>query len=83
MAKARKVVGDQNSAELDELRRQFNNLLVIIEKTATFATLQTAIANGVEAVTTKKEIVGVKPTPLHPRRPKNDTLIVLDSGSDF
>jgi hypothetical protein len=34
MARARKVVSDQNSQEFDELRRQFNNLLLILERFA-------------------------------------------------
>lgn len=32
MAKARVVVGDQNSAELDALKRSFNSLLVVLER---------------------------------------------------
>lgn len=32
--KARKVVGDQNSAEFDELRRNFNALLLILQNIA-------------------------------------------------
>lgn len=35
MARARKVVSDQNSQEFDELRRQFNNLLAILQQYAT------------------------------------------------
>ena len=31
MAKVRKVVGDQNSAEFDTLRRNFNTLLLMLE----------------------------------------------------
>jgi hypothetical protein len=32
MAKARPVVSDSSSAEIDELRRQFNNLLILLER---------------------------------------------------
>ena len=35
MARARKVVADQSSAEFSELQRQFNNLLLILERIAT------------------------------------------------
>lgn len=85
MAKARPVVSDNSSGEVDELRRQFNNLLVIIENTATYAALQTAVADGVEAVTTNKEINGVKPGPTHPRRPRvsNDNRVTMDSNSNY
>lgn len=82
MAKARQVVSDNASGEVDELRRQFNNLLVIIEGTSTFATLQTAITDGVDTVS-GNEINGVKPTPTHPRRPKKNTTVTLDASSDF
>jgi hypothetical protein len=34
MARARSVVSDQNSQEFDELRRQFNNLLLILQRIA-------------------------------------------------
>lgn len=80
MARARKVVSDQNSQEFDELRRQFNNLLAIIEAVSVFADLQTAITDGVEA-TTGREINGVRPTPTHPRRPR--VLDTEDLGTDY
>jgi hypothetical protein len=35
MAKGRKVVADQNSAELDQLRRAVNGLLVVLENIST------------------------------------------------
>lgn len=38
MAKARKVVGDINSAELDHLKRQFNTLLLMLETAAASVT---------------------------------------------
>jgi hypothetical protein len=34
MAKARIVVGDQNSAEFDALKRSFNSLLIVLENIA-------------------------------------------------
>jgi hypothetical protein len=80
MAKARRVVADQGSAELDELRRQFNNLLVVIENTSDLTSLKAAIvAGGEDGV----ELNGVKPTPVHPRRPRDGTLVALDASSDF
>lgn len=41
MAKARVVVGDTNSAEIDALKRSFNSLLVVLER----------VCNEVEATT--------------------------------
>ena len=81
MARARKVVSDQNSQEFDELRRQFNNLLAIIEGAATLAAVQTAITAGVDTVVTGREINGVRPTPTHPRRPR--VLETEDLGTDY
>lgn len=77
MAKARRVVADTGSAELDELRRQFNKLLVLLEDTTAtdISTVQDAITAGT--------VTGVKPTPLHPQRPKDSTLVDLDASSDF
>lgn len=80
MARARKVVADQNSQELDELRRQFNNLLAIIENAADLAAVQTAIADGVDSAETGREINGVRPTPTHPRRPRNLDTEALGEG---
>lgn len=34
MPRALKLVGDQHSAEFDELRRQFNNLLIVLHNIA-------------------------------------------------
>jgi hypothetical protein len=82
MARARKVVSDQNSQELDELRRQFNNLLLVLEGTTSFATLQTAIVAGNDTVT-GVDINGVRPTPLHPRRPRNLDTENMNSSSDY
>lgn len=45
MAKARKVVGDINSAELDHLKRQFNTLLLMIETAATSLTAGASAAD--------------------------------------
>jgi len=81
MARARKVVSDQNSQEFDELRRQFNNLLAIMEATTDFSTLQTAITAGVDAADTGRELNGVRPTPTHPRRPRN--LETEELGTDY
>ena len=77
MAKARRVVADTGSAELDELRRQFNKLLVLLENTTAtdITTVQDAITNG--------DVNGVKPTPTHPQRPRDATLVDLDASSDF
>ena len=74
MAKARRVVADTGSEELAELRRQFNQLLLLLESDGT-ANVQAAIAAGT--------VTGVKPTPVHPRRPQNAALADLDSTSDF
>jgi hypothetical protein len=61
MAKARVVVGDQNSAEFDALKRSFNSLLVVLEQIATevdattltaiqgFTALKTALSTGVDS----------------------------------
>ena len=75
MAKARRVVADTGSAELDELRRQFNQLLVLIENALDLGAVQDAIAAGT--------VNGVKPTPTHPRRPQDGTLVDLNAASDF
>ena len=81
MARARKVVSDMSSAEFDELRRQFNNLLEIIENAADLSELQATIAAGVDANNTGREINGVRPTPTHPRRARN--LDTEAMGSDY
>jgi hypothetical protein len=48
MAKARIVIGDQNSAELDALKRSFNSLLVVLEQIAIeeAATTTTAVQSA-------------------------------------
>jgi len=81
MARARRVVSDMNSQEFDELRRQFNNLLAIIEAAADLTALKLAITNGVDAAATGREINGVRPTPTHPRRPRNQDTEPL--GTDY
>jgi hypothetical protein len=81
MARARKVVSDQNSQEFDELRRQFNNLLAILEVAADLGAIQTAIAAGVDTAATGREINGVRPTPTHPRRPR--VLETEELGTDY
>lgn len=61
MAKARVVIGDQNSAEFDELRRSFNSLLIVLQNICAeveattltaeegFEALGAALAAGVDA----------------------------------
>jgi hypothetical protein len=61
MAKARVVVGDQNSAEFDALKRSYNSLLLILENIASevvgsaltpaegFAALLAALNTGVDS----------------------------------
>lgn len=61
MAKARVVIGDQNSAEFDELRRSYNSLLLVLENIASqvsdstltaeegFTALAAALRTGVDA----------------------------------
>lgn len=61
MAKARHVIGDQNSAEFDALRRSFNSLLLVLEQLATevdastitttqvWTVLKAAINSGVDS----------------------------------
>ena len=95
MAKARKVVADQNSEELDQLRRTVHSLMIILENVGTNlaaaidpadvgTALEAAIATGVDSdtsggyVPTGIEIVGVDPTPKHPRRPKGGKIVDLD-----
>lgn len=80
MARARKVVSDMSSQEFDELRRQFNNLLAIIEAAATLAEIQTAVTDGVDA-NTGRELNGVRPTPTHPRRAR--VLETEELGTDY
>jgi len=98
MARARKVVSDMNSQEFDELRRQFNNLVAILERFAAeeaattttavqaAAGLAAALTTGVDSdvsphVGTGREINGVRPTPTHPRRPRNQDTEEL--GTDY
>jgi hypothetical protein len=75
MARAKRVVADVGSAELDELRRQFNNLLVLLETAADLGAIQTALTAGT--------VTGVQPTPLHPTRPSDGSTVVLNAASDF
>lgn len=100
MAKARPTVSDMSSQEFDELRRQFNNLLVILERnareeadtTTSNVTAAEALASALETgldgdttnhVGTNKELNGVKPTPLHPRRARDQRTVNMDDSSDF
>jgi len=94
MARARKVVSDVSSQEFDELRRQFNNLLLILERNArdeadatttavqAAEALATAIETGTDA-DTGREINGVRPTPTHPRRARNQSTEEMDGSSDY
>tara|TARA_R100001244_G_scaffold53662_1_gene46564 strand:- start:6788 stop:7093 length:306 start_codon:yes stop_codon:yes gene_type:complete len=89
MAKARLIVADQHSAELDQIRRTMNALLLMIEGAEASLTAGAdaedvlnawadGIAVGVDSnpaaianvVATNVELVGTKPTPLHPRHPR-------------
>ena len=89
MAKARLVVADQHSAELDQIRRTVNAILLMIEGAeasltagASAENVLNAWADGVgvgvdsnpsgisNVVATNVELVGIKPTPLHPRHPR-------------
>lgn len=70
MAKARLVVGDQNSAELDALRRSFNSMIVVLENISAevtagtltaeqgFEALGAALRNGVDGSGTPAPHVG-------------------------
>lgn len=94
MARARKVVSDQSSQEFDELRRQFNNLLLVLERNArdeadatttavqAAEALATALETGADA-DTGREINGVRPTPTHPRRARNQSTEEMGTGSDY
>lgn len=51
MAKARRVVGDQNSAELDALKRSYNSLLIMLERVCEEVVATTLTpAEGFEAI---------------------------------
>lgn len=106
MARARLVVADMNSAEMDSLRRQFNNLLLVIENVSSevdagnitadeaFTALVTVLNSGVDGdiaaidggannyAGTNREILGVKPTPLHPKQVRGVTRD-MDKDSNF
>jgi hypothetical protein len=94
MARARKVISDQSSQEFDELRRQFNNLLLVLQRNArdeadatttavqAAEALATAIEDGVD-VDTGRELNGVRPTPTHPRRARNQGTEAMDDASDY
>lgn len=70
MAKARVVVGDQNSAEFDALKRSYNSLLLILEQVAAevdaatltpaegFSALLAALVAGVDVSGTPAAHVG-------------------------
>lgn len=82
MARARKVVSDQSSQEFSELRRQFNNLLLVIEAATTLADVQAAITAGTDVIS-GRELNGVRPTPTHPRRPRDLGTELMDDSSDY
>lgn len=97
--RVRRVVSDNSSAEVDELRRQFNNLLLILETVCTehagamtddqaFAALAQALSTGIDSdstnhVGTGREINGVRPTPTHPRRARVQSTESADKTIDF
>ncbi len=107
MAKAREVVADQHSAELDEMRRSLHALLLVLENvanevdngsitadeafTALLTTLQAGLDSDITGVDgggndyagTGLTVAGVKPSPLHPRRPRNTDLVDLDKNSGY
>lgn len=70
MAKARVVVGDQNSAEFDALKRSYNSLLLVLEQVAAevdagtltaaegFSALLAALVAGVDVSGTPAAHVG-------------------------
>ena len=101
MARARLVVSDTSSEEVDQLRRTVNTLLLMIESaeasiaaTATAEEVLGAWADAVRTgfdnnpdsvdhvVPTNREIVGIKPTPKHPQRPKG-ALRDMESADKF
>lgn len=106
MARARLVVADTNSAEMDSLRRQFNNLLLVLENVCAevdagnitadeaFTALVAALNNGTDVdialidggannyAGSNRELLGVKPTPLHPRQVRGETRD-MDKDSNF
>lgn len=94
MAKARLVVADVGSAEMDQLRRSVNALIVVLQNVASevdagnitadeaFTVVLNSLSTGVDSsitgvdggannyAGTTREIVGTKPTPLHPKQPR-------------
>lgn len=72
MAKARLVVADQSSLEIDQMRATLNALVKALEGVATAIDggddAETAL-EALGALITSGEIVGIKPTPEHPPRP--------------
>lgn len=95
-----RVVSDNSSQEVDELRRQFNNLLLVLENVAalrvattidaaeTWTAIRDALQKGVDEtngsyVGTTRELLGVRPTPTHPRRARSKQTEAADSTSDF
>jgi hypothetical protein len=70
MAKARLVVGDQNSAELDVVKRSYNSLLLVLENIASevdattltaeegFSALLNALSTGLDSSGTPAAHVG-------------------------
>ena len=101
MARARLVVADGSSEELDQLRRTVNTLLLMIESAEQSLTdtataedvlnawadaVRTGLDNNPESVanitSTGREIVGCRPQPGAPRRPKR-ALTDMSDSSDF
>lgn len=102
MAKAVKVVGDMNSAELDELKRSYHGLMLVLERLCAevvatdvtqaqaFQILGSVLASGKDDlvvagshVPTGRRVVGVRATPLHPQRPREQVLQDMSADSNF
>jgi len=103
MARARKVVADTSSEEIDQMRRTLNNLLRVLETAganivagdtaeAVIQSIGEGIAAGADTdpettlasgAASGLELVGVKPTPLHPRRRGAVATVAMDGTEDF
>lgn len=102
MARARTVIADTNSEEIDQMRRTMHGLLHMLESAeasltagATAEDVLNAFADAVRTGTddnpesianiapSLREVVGVKPTPLHPRRRGPADSIVMATTDDY
>jgi len=101
MARARLVISDTSSEEVDQLRRTVNTLVLMLETAeasltagasaadvlnAWAATARTGTDDNSEAIAnivdTGRELVGMKPTPKHPRR-RRGSLRDMVADDDF